>query len=120
MVMIASTIFIVVFACWYIPESPRWLFNKKKKKKAYDLLKEISGLKYKIGITETTENNLRKTTVFQKMFKFLFENKLKHFIISGLLVTISSLNYSCGSMLILKMFCHFTIIFHSRAKTDIA
>ncbi|CAH1371366.1 unnamed protein product [Tenebrio molitor] len=98
MVMIASTIFIVVFACWYIPESPRWLFNKKKKKKAYDLLKEISGLKYKIGITETTEKNLRKATVFQKMFKFLFENKLKHFIISGLLVAISSLNYSCGKL----------------------
>lgn len=106
---VASTMSIMIFACWYIPESPRWLLNKNKRKAAYEQLNDVSGLRYNINTPPHHEDpNLKKTFVPCEMFLFLYQRVLKDFVIFNLLVSISSLTYTSGSLFIFDVIIQFS------------
>jgi hypothetical protein len=94
---IASTNCIMIFACWYTPESARWLINKNKIKEAFQVLNEISGKLYTLPEQQEENVKLKKTTITYQMMLFLFTNKLKHFLIICLSMVIASLNYNFAS-----------------------
>ncbi|CAH1371363.1 unnamed protein product [Tenebrio molitor] len=104
---VASTMSIMIFACWYIPESPRWLLNKNKRKAAYEQLNDVSGLRYNINTPPHHEDpNLKKTFVPCEMFLFLYQRVLKDFVIFNLLVSISSLTYTSGKLKAILHYVH--------------
>jgi hypothetical protein len=91
----------MIFACWYTPESPRWLLNKNKKEQAYKQLSEISGLVYELKRRDDApENNISMGygKVFWKMLSFMVRRKLKCFLIICLSMSIASLHYTFASM----------------------
>ncbi|XP_068908081.1 solute carrier family 22 member 7-like isoform X2 [Tenebrio molitor] len=92
---IASTVIIMIFTCWYMPESPRWLYNKHKKEKAYAQLCEISGLLYRFQLNRNLENpELENNNVLFDMFAFLCRRTKKYLILCNLLMTASGLSYN--------------------------
>ncbi|CAH1371365.1 unnamed protein product, partial [Tenebrio molitor] len=94
-ITVASSVTIMIFACWYMPESPRWLYNKNKKEKAYAQLCEISGLLYTFQLNRNLENpELENNNVLYGMFAFLCRKTKKYFILCNLLMTVSSLSYN--------------------------
>ncbi|CAH1371367.1 unnamed protein product [Tenebrio molitor] len=95
---IASTNCIMIFACWYTPESARWLINKNKIKEAFQVLNEISGKLYTLPEQQEENVKLKKTTITYQMMLFLFTNKLKHFLIICLSMVIASLNYNFAKL----------------------
>ncbi|CAH1371368.1 unnamed protein product [Tenebrio molitor] len=97
LIFIAATNSIMIFACWYTPESPRWLLNKNKKEQAYKQLSEISGLVYELKRRDDApENNISMGygKVFWKMLSFMVRRKLKCFLIICLSMSIASLHYT--------------------------
>jgi hypothetical protein len=82
-----------------MPESPRWLYNKNKKEKAYAQLCEISGLLYTFQLNRDLENaELENNNVLYGMFAFLCRKTKKYFILCNLLMAVSSLSYNSLSM----------------------
>ncbi|XP_044254928.1 solute carrier family 22 member 16-like [Tribolium madens] len=94
---ISSINVLIIFGCWYIPESPRWLLNKNKQKEVYKQLNDISGLIYTVQIT-ASEGNTKKTKEFYRMFLYLFKSKLKYFLLISWSMIISSFLYNCSKM----------------------
>jgi hypothetical protein len=89
----------MIFTCWYMPESPRWLYNKHKKEKAYAQLCEISGLLYRFQLNRNLENpELENNNVLFDMFAFLCRRTKKYLILCNLLMTASGLSYNSLSM----------------------
>ncbi|XP_063922986.1 solute carrier family 22 member 2-like [Zophobas morio] len=87
-----------IFATWYIPESPRWLFNKNKKRQVYDQLNEISGLKYEITLANAPPEGDSHLRICYDMFRYITREKLKHIIICNICIGAAGANFSTARL----------------------
>ncbi|XP_015835143.2 solute carrier family 22 member 16 isoform X1 [Tribolium castaneum] len=94
---VSSINVLIIFACWYIPESPRWLLNKNKQRKVYDQLNDVSGLIYTVQVRNGAETAM-KIEILRRMFLFLFKSKMKYFLLISWSMIISSFLYNCSKM----------------------
>lgn len=98
--VIASSIFTVIFGCWYMPNSPRWLLCKYRKEEAFYLLMTLSGTQHihpHSYVIETKRLETTKIRIFFEMVKYLLRKRIRIFLIFCVLFSISTLFFSCSS-----------------------